>query len=54
MNETSLSYNYATHKYESWGVDASGRVVVISEQLELPLPVPIPPPDPGGLPQLDD
>jgi len=58
MEITSRSFNYATRKYEDWGVDDSGNVFfqVVPTQLELDLPPPTPPDpgDPSPLPQLDD
>lgn len=55
MDYTSLSFNYATRKYELWGVDANGNAGIMEEQLELPLPAPTPPDpgDPSPLPQLE-
>jgi len=58
MEITSRSFNYATRKYEDWGVDDNGKVFFqeVETQLELDLPPPTPPDpgDPSPFPQLDD
>lgn len=47
MNLTSLSFNYATRKYEYWGTDDDGNVVMTmnpkdTDELQVEVPPPIP------------